>query len=173
MSTQQKAASTLFLTLLNPKRAFDRQLLGAWLNFANGAFDAGELVDTDGDLKAHTPFLQAVQNAEKTPPLSVPPSRPASPFPSAPGFLTEDNDGRTVTLTVGGMVPLRLDGRLRWANPTADGSAVTLVAVAYKSDAGFREWEIHAERDDECVVSIVGVSRPGPRTFRVTLRVAG
>ncbi|WP_351233110.1 M36 family metallopeptidase [Streptomyces sp. NPDC002133] len=65
VSTQEKAASTLFLTLLNPKRAFDRQLLAAWLNFANGAFDADELVDTDGDLKADTPFLEAVQNAEK------------------------------------------------------------------------------------------------------------
>ncbi|MGW2564515.1 M36 family metallopeptidase [Streptomyces sp. NPDC001514] len=65
VSTQEKAASTLFLTLLNPKRALDRQLLAAWLNFANGAFDADELVDTDGDLKADTPFLEAVQNAEK------------------------------------------------------------------------------------------------------------
>ncbi|MFF3843197.1 M36 family metallopeptidase [Streptomyces sp. NPDC001930] len=66
VSTQDKAADVLFLNLLlDPKRSLDRQLLAAWLNFANGAFEANELVDTDGDLKADTPFLQAVQNAER------------------------------------------------------------------------------------------------------------
>ncbi|MBT2396208.1 M36 family metallopeptidase, partial [Streptomyces sp. ISL-100] len=65
VSTREKAADTLFLALLDPKRAFDRQLLAAWLNFANGSFEAGEKVDTDGDLKADTPFLEAVQQAEK------------------------------------------------------------------------------------------------------------
>ncbi|MBT2492985.1 hypothetical protein J7E96_31670 [Streptomyces sp. ISL-96] len=65
MSTREKAADTLVLALLDPERAFDRQLLAAWLNFANGSFEAGEKVDTDGDLKADTPFLEAVQNAEK------------------------------------------------------------------------------------------------------------
>ncbi|MCX4984751.1 M36 family metallopeptidase [Streptomyces sp. NBC_00572] len=66
VSTQGKAANVLFLNLLmDPKRSLDRQLLAAWLNFANGAFDPYELVDTDSDLKADTPFLEAVQNAEK------------------------------------------------------------------------------------------------------------
>ena len=35
---------------------FDRALLTAWLNFANGALDLGELVDTDGDGVADTAF---------------------------------------------------------------------------------------------------------------------
>ncbi|MET9517317.1 hypothetical protein [Streptomyces sp. NPDC002994] len=65
VSTREKAADTLFLALLDPERAFDRQLLAAWLNFANGSFGPGEKVDTDGDLKADTPFLEAVQHAEK------------------------------------------------------------------------------------------------------------
>lgn len=65
VSTQEKAANTLFLSLLDPKRTLDRQLLAAWLNFANGAFEPDELVDTDGDLKPDTPFLEAVQKAEQ------------------------------------------------------------------------------------------------------------
>ncbi|MGW4823371.1 M36 family metallopeptidase [Streptomyces sp. NPDC004227] len=66
VSTQDKAADVLFLNLLlDPKRSLDRQLLTVWLNFANGAFEPYELVDTDSDLKADTPFLEAVQNAEK------------------------------------------------------------------------------------------------------------
>lgn len=64
VSTQEKAAQTLFLSLLDPERTFDRQLLTAWLNFANGSFDPDELVDTNSDLKADTPFLEAVQHAE-------------------------------------------------------------------------------------------------------------
>ena len=66
VSTQDKAADVLFLNLLlDPKRSLDRQLLAAWLNFAGGAFEPNELVDTDSDLKPDTPFLEAVQNAEK------------------------------------------------------------------------------------------------------------
>ena len=34
----------------------DRQLLTAWLNFANGAFEYGELVDTDGNGVGDTAF---------------------------------------------------------------------------------------------------------------------
>lgn len=65
ISTQGKAAQALSITLFNNKRALDRQLLAAWLNFAHGAFDPAEQVDTDGDLKADTPFLTVLQNAEK------------------------------------------------------------------------------------------------------------
>jgi hypothetical protein len=44
--------------------ALDRQLLAAWLNFANGATGLDELVDTNGDKVADTPFLTMVTNAE-------------------------------------------------------------------------------------------------------------
>lgn len=43
---------------------FDRQLLAALLNFANGEPDWNELVDTNGDGVADTPFLAAVAAAE-------------------------------------------------------------------------------------------------------------
>jgi hypothetical protein len=42
----------------------DRQLLTAWLNFANGAFDLSELVDTDGVGGPDTPFSTVMANAE-------------------------------------------------------------------------------------------------------------
>lgn len=70
-------------------------------------------------------------------------------------------------------MPLRLDSRLQWETPTADGSAVTLVPVAYKSDPGYREWEIHAEREGETVVSTAATVPWGLRKLRVTVRVTG
>jgi hypothetical protein len=43
---------------------YDQQLLAAWLNFANGAIEWNQLVDTNGDKTADTPFLTAIGNAE-------------------------------------------------------------------------------------------------------------
>jgi hypothetical protein len=42
----------------------DRELLAAWLNFANGAFGLTELVDTDGNGVADTPFATVMATAE-------------------------------------------------------------------------------------------------------------
>ena len=42
----------------------DRQLLTAWLNFANGAFEYGELVDTDGNGVGDTAFSVVMTTAE-------------------------------------------------------------------------------------------------------------
>ena len=42
----------------------DRELLAAWLNFANGAFDLTELVDTDGNGSPDTAFATVMANAE-------------------------------------------------------------------------------------------------------------
>ncbi len=42
-----------------------RQLLAAWLNWANGAMELHELVDTDFDGVADTPFSDAVTTAEE------------------------------------------------------------------------------------------------------------
>jgi hypothetical protein len=46
------------------RELFDRQLLAAWLNFANGSIEYDELVDTDGDGVADTVFADAVATAE-------------------------------------------------------------------------------------------------------------
>jgi len=42
----------------------DRQLLATWLNFANGAFDLTELVDTDGNGTNDTAFATVMATAE-------------------------------------------------------------------------------------------------------------
>lgn len=42
----------------------DRELLAAWLNFANGAFGLNELVDTDGNGVADTAFSAVMATAE-------------------------------------------------------------------------------------------------------------
>lgn len=48
----------------DPRLIFDRQLLAAWLNFANGAVGLNDLVDTNGDLVPDTTFAAAVAAAE-------------------------------------------------------------------------------------------------------------
>jgi serine protease len=42
----------------------DRQLLAAWLNFANGSFNYGQLVDTNRDKTPDTAFSAVMSNAE-------------------------------------------------------------------------------------------------------------
>jgi hypothetical protein len=62
-STIQKARNVLKKT--HPmESALDRQLLAAWLNFANGAIGLDELVDTDFDSIADTVFYNALMAAE-------------------------------------------------------------------------------------------------------------
>jgi hypothetical protein len=46
------------------KQQLDRQLLTAWLNFANGSFDLGSMVDTNGDHVADTSFADVMATAE-------------------------------------------------------------------------------------------------------------
>jgi len=48
----------------NMMQQFDRQLLAAWLNFANGSIEYDEMVDTNGDGIADIVFLDAVSVAE-------------------------------------------------------------------------------------------------------------
>ena len=59
-----QAEGVLKATAKDALDALDRQLLAAWLNFANGATGLTELVDTNGDKVADTPFLTMMANAE-------------------------------------------------------------------------------------------------------------
>ncbi len=43
---------------------FDQQLLANWLNFANGAIEWNQLVDTNSDKRVDTQFLTAMVRAE-------------------------------------------------------------------------------------------------------------
>jgi hypothetical protein len=45
-------------------RELDQELLAAWLNFANGGLDLGQLIDTDGNGTPDTPFAMVMTNAE-------------------------------------------------------------------------------------------------------------
>ena len=47
-----------------PRQQLDRQLLIAWLNFANGAFGFGEMVDVSGDGRPDVSFADAIYAAE-------------------------------------------------------------------------------------------------------------
>ena len=66
ISSIDKAEDVLFVNRNNGsmEEIFDRQLLAAWLNFANGAIGLDELVDTDGDDITDTTFWDALQTAE-------------------------------------------------------------------------------------------------------------
>lgn len=67
LATRTEAQDVLHPTGPQPQhiRMFDRELLAAWLNLANGAVDFGELVvDTDGDGIPDTTFGDAVAAAE-------------------------------------------------------------------------------------------------------------
>ncbi|HEV2785437.1 MAG TPA: M36 family metallopeptidase, partial [Solirubrobacteraceae bacterium] len=65
-STFQKAQASLFDQAKSGSKRdqLDRDVLTAWLNFANGAVDWDELVDTNRDGVADTAFHAAMQEAE-------------------------------------------------------------------------------------------------------------
>jgi len=65
-STFQKAQKILFSQgqPVGKRDQLDRDLLTAWLNFANGAVGWATPVDTNGDGTADTPFSDALQAAE-------------------------------------------------------------------------------------------------------------
>ncbi len=65
-STVAKALDVLFVGGNNgsAKQTLDRQILTAWMNFANGAFTLTSLVDTDGVGGPDTAFGAVIANAE-------------------------------------------------------------------------------------------------------------
>lgn len=65
-STFAAAQKLLFSqgTKVSKRDSLDRDILTAWLNFANGAVEWNELVDTDGTGGVDTPFHVAMETAE-------------------------------------------------------------------------------------------------------------
>jgi hypothetical protein len=65
-STIAKAHDDIFVAGLNGDMSeqLDRQLLTAWLNFANGAVEYTEMVDTDGNGSLDTAFIDVMTTAE-------------------------------------------------------------------------------------------------------------
>lgn len=60
------ASAVLHPSLIGGERtdSLDRQLLAAWLNFAHGAYDLDDLIDTNRDHEADTEFWDVLQDAE-------------------------------------------------------------------------------------------------------------
>lgn len=65
-STRQKAHDDIFVAGLKGslQEQLDRQLLTAWVNFANGGVEWTELLDTDGNGTLDTSFVDVITTAE-------------------------------------------------------------------------------------------------------------
>jgi hypothetical protein len=63
-STLAAAAAVLGGSAKDPSKALDQQLLALWLNFANGATDWDQLVDTDADGVPDTPLSEVLVETE-------------------------------------------------------------------------------------------------------------
>jgi hypothetical protein len=69
---------------------------------------------------------------------------PAPPPTQAPQFITEEADGSTLMLPVGGETNLRLSSEYVWGEPLVRGEAVQVARVDYLQDPGFSEWVVTA-----------------------------
>jgi hypothetical protein len=91
--------------------------------------------------------------------------------------VTQADDGRLISLTVGGEVPLRLDSSWAWDQPAVDGDIVALTPVDYFADPGYMEWIVTALSPGEAAVTASGVpncgdnSRCPPVEIRIEFRV--
>lgn len=73
------------------KEIFDRQLLAAWLNFANGAIDLTTLVDSDGDGTPDTAFGDVIGHAED---VRLDPNSARGELEAQKDLLEDINEGR-------------------------------------------------------------------------------
>ena len=97
----------------------------------------------------------------------------------APAVVTQADDGRLISLTVGAEVPLRLDNSWAWDQPAVDGDVVALTQVDYFADPGFMEWIVTAVHPGDAVVTAASApncgddSRCPPVEVRIGFRVIG
>ncbi len=101
---------------------------------------------------------------------------PAGAAQSSSLSINERDTGKTFTLKRTTSAALRLSGKWVWTQPKVRGGAVVLSAVDYRSDPGFKEWEI--TRRAAGTAKITAYGRPNckgcsrrARSFRVTLKV--
>ena len=59
-------------------------------------------------------------------------------------MITEEDDGSTVMLPIGGETNLRLSSDYVWGEPVVRGEAVQVARVDYLQDPGFSEWVVTA-----------------------------
>lgn len=101
-----------------------------------------------------------------------------SPEP-APAILTDEDDGRVVSLAIGSETSLQLNSAWFWDEPEVQGDAVVLTRVDYFTDPGFMEWIVSAQQPGSAVVTAHGepncddASRCPPRDVTITFEVPG
>jgi predicted small lipoprotein YifL len=155
-------------------------VLSATMASCGGDGPSGESVTFPADVTAEPGSTG--QTAKPTPVESSTPRQDntmtTSPEP-APAVVTQADDGRLISLTVGAEVPLRLESSWAWDQPAADGGAVALTQVDYFADPGFMEWIVTALRPGDANVVVTGVpncgdeSRCPPMEVRISFRVTG
>jgi hypothetical protein len=94
------------------------------------------------------------------------PSPKAQPVHSP--LLVTDNGGR-FSVEPGTTILVRLAGPGTWGPLAATAGSVE--EVHYRTDPGYREWQVTPPRDGETVLTSVCDGCGGPRHFRVTLVV--
>jgi hypothetical protein len=101
--------------------------------------------------------------------VSVPVIVDSKSTATGPKPLTQADSGRTVALARRGDRTLRLSDRWTWSEPVVSSAAVRLDPDNYFSDPGFTEWTIVPLKSG--TATIRATARPGPRQFRLTVRV--
>jgi predicted secreted protein len=155
-------------------------VLSATMASCGGDGPSGESATSPADVTAEP--SSTGQTAEPTPVESSTPRQDntmtTSPEP-APAVVTQADDGRLISLTVGAEVPLRLESSWAWDRPTIGGDAVALTQVDYFADPGFMEWIVTALRPGDSNVVATGVPNCGdesqcpPMEVHISFRVTG
>jgi predicted secreted protein len=163
---------------------------GEWLGLrmsspstsCGGDGPSGETMNSPAQETAEPEPTRTGQTTEPTPLESSTPRQDSdmttSPGP-APLVVTQADDGRLISLTVGAEVPLRLESSWAWDQPAIDGDAVGLTQVDYFADPGFMEWIVTAVRPGDAAVTATGApncgddSRCPPMEVRIGFRITG
>ncbi|MCI0685960.1 MAG: hypothetical protein L0Y54_01790 [Sporichthyaceae bacterium] len=140
-----------------------------------GPADATEPAGPSASASPSPPESQPV-----TPTPSESPEPPAPP-PATGAVLTMADHGRTVSLSVGESVSLRLVPPWVWETPTVRGSAAQVYPVDFVTDPGYQEWAIQAVRPGESTVRAFGDANCPPGTqcilgdkvVQIEIRVTG
>lgn len=74
-------------------------------------------------------------------------------------MLTDIDDGRTVMVALGTTLTLRLAPPADWTQVTSSASIVAVVAIDFRSDPGFREWDLRLVGTGTATIVATGTDR--------------
>ena len=84
-------------------------------------------------------------------------------------MLTLADDGRTVTVRLATSVSLRLQPTAQWTTAASSNANVEVVPLAFRTDPGYREWDLRLKAPGRATVMAVGPD--AGRRFTVILDV--